>query len=87
MTDTPTFSSWSHMRDRCKNPNHPKFHHYGGRGIKVCDRWQSFENFYADMGERPAGRTLDRYPNPDGNYEPSNCRWATTLEQRHNRSV
>lgn len=72
------------MRQRCENPNTPKFAHYGGRGIKVCDRWQSFENFAADMGERPKGTTLDRI-DVNGNYESSNCRWATHLEQRHNR--
>jgi hypothetical protein len=72
------------MLDRCKNPNAPKFHHYGGRGITVCDRWLTFENFYADMGERPTDLTLDRI-NVDGNYEPANCRWATHKEQRANR--
>jgi len=84
MTDTPTWKTWSMMLDRCKNPNAPKFHHYGGRGITVCDRWLTFENFYADMGERPTDLTLDRI-NVDGNYEPANCRWATHKEQRANR--
>jgi hypothetical protein len=55
------------------------------RGVKVCERWQKFENFLADMGERPQGRTLDRYPNNAGNYEPGNCRWATAKEQAANR--
>jgi hypothetical protein len=73
------------MWTRCTNPNVDSFERYGGRDIKVCARWQRFENFLADMGERPAGKTLDRYPNPYGDYKPSNCRWATPLEQRHNR--
>lgn len=63
-----------------------KYQMYGGAGIKVCDRWiNSFTDFLADMGERPLGKTLDRWPNPFGNYEPGNCRWATIYEQRRNR--
>jgi hypothetical protein len=76
------------MRARCNNPRHHAYEHYGGRGIKICDRWsgeQGFENFLSDMGERPPGKTLDRYPNNDGNYEPGNCRWATSKEQARNR--
>jgi hypothetical protein len=72
------------MLDRCTNPNHVYFRLYGGRGITVCDRWRSFENFLADMGLRPEGRSLDRV-DPDGIYEPTNCRWATAVEQRRNR--
>jgi hypothetical protein len=72
------------MRNRCRNPKNPEYDHYGGRGISVCERWDDFRNFLADMGERPAGTTLDRWPNPDGDYEPSNCRWATHREQRLN---
>ena len=62
------------MIARCENPGHARFQDYGGRGIRVCERWHLFENFLADMGERPDGRTLDRFPNKDGNYEPGNVR-------------
>jgi hypothetical protein len=73
------------MKTRCYNPNIKKFKNHGGRGISVCDRWlNSFENFLADMGEKPTGLTLDRIDN-DGNYEPSNCRWTTWSEQNKNR--
>jgi hypothetical protein len=72
------------MHQRCENPNNEAYEHYGGRGIRVCARWSSFENFLADMGERPRGMTLDRKKNHLG-YSKSNCRWATHLEQQSNR--
>jgi hypothetical protein len=82
-----TYGRWSRMKQRCYNRKDPEYVHYGGRGVKVCDRWWVFENFYADMGECPKGKSLDRYPNQDGNYEPGNCRWATPKEQNENKRV
>ncbi len=74
------------MRDRCSNSDRDDWPRYGGRGIRVCDRWESFENFLADMGMRPSARhSLDRIK-VNGDYEPSNCRWATPAEQQQNRS-
>ena len=72
------------MRQRCSNPNNIGYSNYGGRGITVCERWQTFENFLADMGHPPRGKSLDRI-NVNGNYEPSNCRWATSFEQARNK--
>lgn len=84
-TKTSTYNIWLSMRQRCINPNNQAYDRYGGRGIKVCDRWlHSFENFLADMGERPRGLTLERIDN-DGDYGPGNCRWATYKEQGCNQ--
>lgn len=72
------------MRSRCTNPNVESYPRYGGRGIKVCERWESFENFLADMGQRPDGNYSIERINGDGHYEPDNCRWATNKEQQNN---
>ncbi len=85
-TGTPEYESWMAMRRRCRDPKNAKYHMYGARGVSVCDRWNnSFLDFLTDMGERPKGTTIDRYPNKNGNYEPGNCRWATFSEQNLNR--
>jgi hypothetical protein len=81
------YSIWLGMRDRCNNPNNRAYPDYGGRGIQVCARWNDYDLFFQDMGKMPSPKhSIDRFPNNDGNYEPENCRWATTAEQRRNGS-
>lgn len=77
---TRTYRTWKEMRQRCMNPSNDKWKWYGGRGIKICATWNTFEAFWADMGDRPEGKTLDRIDS-DGDYELANCRWATPAEQ------
>jgi hypothetical protein len=77
---TPTYKSWEMMVRRCTNPDHDSYPLYGGAGVTVCERWQKFENFLRDMGERPEGTTLSRYGDV-GNYEKSNCAWHTRAQQ------
>lgn len=83
LSGTRTWFSWQAMHRRCSNPRVAGWKDYGGRGIVVCERWNEFENFLADMGERPAKTSLDRI-NVDGNYDPNNCRWASAKVQAAN---
>lgn len=82
---SPEYTVWHSMKQRCGNPKNLKFALYGGRGIAICKEWEnSFEQFLIDMGPRPPGKTIDRFPDLNGNYEPGNCRWATYGEQNRN---
>ena len=86
LTKTPAYNTWKAMLHRCTHPDDDSFDHYGGRGIKVCERWKSLENFLADMGQPPAGHTIERRDN-DGDYTPENCVWLPKEKQSQNRTV
>ncbi len=84
---TPEHCAWANMIQRCENANHPWYKDYGGRGIRVCERWQRFENFYTDMGDKPTAKhSIDRIDVNKG-YEPSNCKWATATDQSRNQRL
>lgn len=84
--EIPEYNVWKGMRARCERTTNADYPYYGGRGIRVCERWSNFLLFFADVGPRPTSQhTIDRYPNNDGNYEPGNVRWATRREQGRNK--
>lgn len=83
---TPEYNAWKLIHQRCNNPKNPKYKDYGGRGIRVSAAWDTFAQFFKDMGKRPSARhSIDRFPDTNGNYEPGNCRWATPAEQTRNK--
>lgn len=84
MEGSSVYNIWAGMKQRCQNPKYHGYANYGGRGISVCDSWQSFDSFFADMGEPPTGASLGRIDN-DGNYCPDNCRWETQKQQSRNK--
>lgn len=81
---SPTYNTWRAMRSRCQQKSHEMHKYYGAKGVKVHESWNVFNNFLKDMGKRPHGKTLDRI-DPEGDYEPQNCRWATKEEQAKNK--
>jgi hypothetical protein len=87
MSFAPLYSTWLGMKHRCQNPKNPSYERYGGKGIKVCDRWLRLKTFCSDMGDKPSAKhTLDRI-NSNGDYEPGNCRWATPEQQAINKGI
>lgn len=86
LAGSPEHITWVNIRQRCENPKCSSYEKYGAKGISVCERWQTFENFLIDMGKKPTPKhTIDRFPDCTGNYEPGNCRWATMKQQQANR--